>query len=49
MSRPTTRQRAQRLFELTTYREQLRETLNDQRRHLAAVDREIRRIVQERK
>lgn len=49
MSKPTQRMRAQKLFELTTYREKLRESLNDQRRHMAAVDREIRRLVQERK
>lgn len=49
MSKQTTRQRAQKLFELTCYRERLRETLNGQRRHMAEVDREIRRLVQERK
>lgn len=45
MSKPTKRQQAQKIMELVSYRERLRETLNDQRRHLAAVDREIRRLV----
>lgn len=44
MSKPTKRMQAQRLMELTIKREQARETLNDQRRFVASLDREIRKI-----
>jgi hypothetical protein len=45
MSKPTQRQKQQRMFELVSYREKLREEMNSIRRHIAEADRQIRRLV----
>lgn len=45
MSKPTQRQKQQRMFELVKQREELRQVVNDWRRELARVEREMRRLV----